>query len=66
MRQISLRELVDELGMATVARQLEISTPAVHKALAADRQITVSVTSDGKVEAAMETKPFPNKPRQAS
>lgn len=66
MRQISLRELVDELGMATVARQLGISAPAVHKALATDRQITASVNSDGKIEAAMETKPFPNKPRQAS
>ncbi len=66
MRRISLKEFVDEQGLASAARQLGVTSPAIHKALAAGRNIIVSVLPGGELKEAKEVKPFPSQPSRAS
>lgn len=59
MRTIPLKDLVDEKGLVHVAKALEVTPPAIHKAIATDRNILVTESPDGAIRAE-EIKPFPS------
>ena len=58
MKQIPLTELVATKGQAFAAKALGVSPAAISKAIAAERNISVTCNSDGTFEA-HELKPFP-------
>lgn len=63
MTKLSLSKLVDERGQAAVAKLFNISAPAIHKAVEANRNITVTIKKDGSVEA-KEICPFPRQQKK--
>lgn len=66
MKKIPLPELVAAIGQATVAKALNVSPPAITKALAAGRDIYVTQHKDGTYTAE-ELRPFPSQhPKSAA
>ncbi len=63
MTQIPLPDLVAEKGQTFVAKALGVSSPAISKALSAERTIVVTVLPDGTFEA-QELRPFPSQVRR--
>jgi len=61
MPKMTLQQAVDRYNYAQVAKHLGCSPPAVRKALAFDRDITVWVTGKGETlkMTAVETSAFP-------
>ena len=58
MKQIPLTELVATKGQAFAAKALRVSPAAISKAIAAERNISVTCNQDGTYEA-HELKSFP-------
>ncbi|MFC0669444.1 Cro/CI family transcriptional regulator [Azotobacter chroococcum] len=59
MNQISLHDLVIQIGQAAVARAIGVSPAAIHKAIMRNRKITVTINDDGSYTA-HELRPFPS------
>lgn len=59
MRKITIADFVAEKGQAAAAKLLGVSPPAVHKAIKANRDITLTIRPDGSLESAQESRPFP-------
>ncbi|WP_259193178.1 Cro/CI family transcriptional regulator [Pseudomonas grimontii] len=59
MKKMPLPELVERMGQAAVARALGVSSPAISKALRAERDIQVQEHADGTFTA-KEVRPFPS------
>lgn len=58
-KNVSLVDLVSEIGQATVARALGVKPASIAKAIRTGRNIVVTVAEDGTCEA-QETRPFPS------
>lgn len=59
MKKTPLPELVEKIGQAAVAKALGVSSPAISKALRAERDIRVLEHADGTYTAE-EIRPFPS------
>lgn len=59
MKKTPLPELVEKIGQAAVAKALGVSSPAISKALRAERDIQVLEHEDGTYTAE-EVRPFPS------
>lgn len=59
MKKTPLPELVEKIGQAAVAKALGVSSPAISKALRAERDIQVLEHEDGTYTAE-EIRPFPS------
>jgi predicted transcriptional regulator len=59
MKKTPLTELVEKIGQAAVAKALGVSSPAISKALRAERDIQVLEHEDGTYTAE-EIRPFPS------
>ncbi|MEB7891001.1 Cro/CI family transcriptional regulator [Hafnia alvei] len=60
MEKLSLSEFVSRNSQDKVAKVFGVHQSAICKAIADERQITVTIHDNGKIEA-IEQKPFPNK-----
>lgn len=60
MENVSLGELVSQLGQARVARALGVKPASIAKAIRTRRNIMVMVNDDGSCSA-QEIRPFPSK-----
>ena len=59
MKETSLDEFVADKGQSEAARLLNVTPPAIHKAISAKRQIRVLELADGSFQA-NELRPFPS------
>jgi predicted transcriptional regulator len=59
MKKTPLPELVEKIGQTAVAKALGVSSPAISKALRAERDIQVLEHDDGTYTAE-EIRPFPS------
>lgn len=59
MKKTPLPELVERIGQTAVAKALGISSPAISKAIRAERDIQVQEHPDGTFTAE-EVRPFPS------
>lgn len=59
MRKITIADFVVEKGQTAAAKLLGVSPPAIHKAIKANRNITLTIRPDGSLESALEKRPFP-------
>jgi predicted transcriptional regulator len=59
MKKTPLPKLVEKIGQAAVAKALGVSSPAISKALRAERDIQVLEHEDGTYTAE-EIRPFPS------
>lgn len=64
MKQATLYKFVAEKGQSEAARLLNVTAPAIHKALLAKRQINVFELADGTFKAE-ECRPFPSQKSSA-
>lgn len=64
MKETSLDEFVAEKGQSEAARLLNVTPPAIHKAICSERSIRVQELADGSFQA-VETRPFPSQPSKA-
>ncbi|EOG3619371.1 Cro/CI family transcriptional regulator [Pseudomonas sp. CJQ_8] len=60
MNRTLLPELVERMGQATVAKGLDVSAPAIAKAIKAGRVIFVIENEDGTLTGE-EVRPFPSR-----
>lgn len=65
MKKTPLPELVERIGQAAVAKGLDVSAPAIAKALKAERVIQVTEHEDGSFTAE-EIRPFPSQQQKKS
>lgn len=63
MKEIPLRDLVAEKGLAVVADALGCSAVAIHKAVNLNRKIAITIQEDGTCTAE-ERRPFPSQPKR--
>ncbi|UVM14833.1 Cro/CI family transcriptional regulator [Pseudomonas sp. B21-023] len=61
MNRTLLPELVERIGQTAVAKGLDVSAPAIAKAVKAGRVIFVIENDDGTLEGE-ELRPFPSRP----
>lgn len=59
MKKTPLPELIERLGQSAVARRLEVSAPAIAKALKSGRVILITEHEDGTMSGE-EIRPFPS------
>ncbi|WP_338500991.1 Cro/CI family transcriptional regulator [Pseudomonas poae] len=59
MKKMPLPDLVERIGQTAVAKALGVSSPAISKALRAERDIQVQEHPDGTFTAE-EVRPFPS------
>ncbi|MBA6044052.1 Cro/Cl family transcriptional regulator [Pseudomonas sp. SWRI22] len=59
MKKTPLPELVEKIGQTAVAKALGVSSPAISKAIRAERDIQVQEHPDGTFTAE-EVRPFPS------
>lgn len=59
MKKTPLPELIERLGQSAVAKKLEVSAPAIAKALKSGRVILITEHEDGSMSGE-EIRPFPS------